>query len=50
VPLRAGNYWTRPFLLKDLKSDQGFYLNQFAELYAGEYVSVDDVYVQPCGT
>ena len=45
-----GNYWTRPFLLKELSTDRGFYLNQFAELYSGEHVSLDEVYVQPCGT
>lgn len=43
-------YWSRPFLLEETGSQQGFYLNQFAELQSGYRVALRETYVPKCGT
>lgn len=41
-------YWSRPFLLEETHSQQGFYLNQFAELQSGYHVQLSETYVPKC--
>lgn len=43
-------WWSRPFLLIDTRSGEGFYLNRFAEVMAGHQVEMDEVYVPDCGS
>ncbi|HNP80148.1 MAG TPA: hypothetical protein PKN47_01695 [Nitrospira sp.] len=43
-------YWSRPFLLEETGSQQGFYLNQFAELQSGYRVEIAETYIPRCGT
>jgi len=42
-------YWSRPFLLEETGTRQGFYLNQFAELQSGYRVELHDTYIPKCG-
>lgn len=43
-------WWSRPFLLEELTSGHGFYLNRFAELQSGWHVLLDDTYYPDCGS
>lgn len=45
-----GGYWTRPFLLEETTSGQGFYFDRFAEVHSGWHVRLEDTYVPRCGT
>lgn len=42
-------FYSRPFLIEETHSGQGFYLNRFGEIMAGQNVSMDTVYVPSCG-
>ncbi|MCS6290368.1 MAG: hypothetical protein H8K10_15540 [Nitrospira sp.] len=42
-------YWSRPFLLEETGSGQGFYMNQFAEVQSGYHVELRETYVPKCG-
>jgi hypothetical protein len=43
-------YWSRPFLLVDVASQQGFYLDRFGEVHSGWHVLMNDCYIPRCGS
>ena len=42
-------YYSRPFLIEETHTGEGFYLNQFGEIMAGQRVEMNQLYVPACG-
>ena len=42
-------YYSRPFLIEETKTGQGFYLNRFGEIMAGQRVDMNQLYIPSCG-
>lgn len=45
-----GGYWSRPFLLEETNSGQGFYFDRFADVHSGWHVRLEETYVPRCGS
>lgn len=43
-------WWSRPFLLEELTTGAGFYMDRFADIHAGHHVALDDTYYPDCGS
>lgn len=41
-------WWSRPFLLEEMTTGKGLYMNRFAEIHAGDQVQLDDTYFPDC--
>ena len=42
-------FWSRPFLMENTDTNEGFYMNKFGEIMWGYNPSLSDVYIPKCG-
>jgi len=42
-------FYSRPFMIEETHTGEGFYLNRFGEIMAGVRVELGEVYIPACG-